>query len=322
MTGAALPDSGVPAGAAPAVARFALLVVSYGSSALLERNLAPLPVPEGGTVVVVDCRTDAVERDRVRELAARHGWEAVLLDRNAGFGGGMNAGAARALELGARVLVALNPDARIRPDALESLVAAAEADPWSIASPTILDAGGRVWFGGAALDLGTGETRGAARAGEIPRGRRVAWATGACFALSARLWQRLDGFDEDYFLYWEDVDLSHRALAAGARLVQLDDTIEHDQGGTHAGRREGPARSELYYYFNIRNRMLFAAKRLAADDVRRWSRSAPRAALSVVLRGGRRQLLSSAEPWRGGLRGLRDGRRIARGAVLERVGEG
>lgn len=300
-------------GAAPT--RFAVVVVSFGSSALLARNAARLELPEGGRVVVVDCFSSGAERERVRALGERHGWRTLLLDENAGFGGGTNAGAAAALEEGAEVLVALNPDATTDAASLARLVSAVAADPMLLASPTILSAEGRSWFAGADLYLDDGRVRAASARALEPAARRRAWATGACFAVSASLWRRLGGFDEDYFLYWEDIDLSHRALDAGARMALVDAVVVHEPGGTQEASAPGRAKSEAYYYFNIRNRMLYAVKRLAGEDVRRWRRSDARVARGVVLRGGRAQLLRSLAPWRAYLRGLRDGRRIARGSL-------
>ena len=291
---------------------FAVIVVNFSSSALLRDHAASLDVVPPGRVIVVDCFSGAAERERVRDLAIERGWECVLLDANEGFGGGTNAGAARALELGARVLVGLNPDATITPVALTSLVAAVAADPMLLASPRIVQSGGEPWFIGADLYLDDGIPRGARARERFAGAERLEWATGACFAISAELWARLSGFDEEYFLYWEDIDLSHRAIAAGARLELVDAEVVHDQGGTHAERRSSRAKSELYYYYNIRNRMLYAVKHLADDDVRRWARSSARIGYAVLLRGGRRQLVASWRPWRGYLRGLRDGRRIMR----------
>lgn len=290
---------------------FAVVIVSFGSSALLREHATTLRVAAPGRVVVVDCFSTGQERERVRAIALEQGWDAVLLDANAGFGGGTNAGAAHALRHGARVLVALNPDARIDAAGLAALVAAVAADPMLVASPRIVSATGAPWFTGADLYLDDGATRSVAARDRFPGARTLPWATGACFAVSAELWNALGGFDEDYFLYWEDIDLSHRALAAGARLRQVDALVVHDAGGTHTEVRSARAKSELYYYFNIRNRMLYAVKHLDDSEVRRWARSAPRTAYDVLLRGGRRQL-TSWRPWRGYLRGLRDGRRIAR----------
>ncbi|ROR67379.1 glycosyltransferase family 2 protein [Agrococcus jenensis] len=291
---------------------FAVIVVNFASSALLRDHAASLDAVPPGRVIVVDCFSGAAERERVRQLASEHGWDTVLLDTNDGFGGGTNAGAARAIEQGAGVLVALNPDATIERDSLARLVSAVAEDPMLLASPRIVQSSGEPWFVGADLYLDEGIPRGARARARFAGAERLEWATGACFAISAELWTLLGGFDEEYFLYWEDIDLSHRAIAAGARLELVDAEVVHDQGGTHAERRSARAKSELYYYFNIRNRMLYAVKHLPDVDVRRWARSSARIGYGVLLRGGRQQLVASWRPWRGYLRGLRDGRRIVR----------
>lgn len=291
---------------------YAVVIVSFASSGLLERQAASLELPGRGRVVVVDCFSSASERARVRAIAHEHGWDVVLLDTNAGYGGGTNAGARLALAQGADVVVALNPDASIDAEGLRRLVEAVAGDPMVLASPRILTGSGEPWFVGADLYLEDGVPRGARARDRFPGAARREWATGACFAISASLWTMLGGFDEEYFLYWEDIDLSHRALDAGARLAVVDARAVHDAGGTQRNVGPGRAKSETYYYFNIRNRLLYAVKHLDPDGIRRWQRSAPRVALAVLQRGGRRQLVSSLRPWRAYLRALRDGRRLVR----------
>ncbi|WP_347756885.1 glycosyltransferase family 2 protein [Agrococcus sp. ProA11] len=290
---------------------FAVVIVNFGSSTLLREHAASIELPAGGRIIVVDCFSGSREQARVRELAEEHGWTAVLLEENLGFGGGTNAGVARADELGARVVVALNPDARIDAASLRALVTAVQRDPMLLASPTIVGPGGEPWFAGADLYLADGAVRGARARPRFPGADRREWATGACFAISLELWHATGGFDEEYFLYWEDVDLSHRVLDRGGRWALVDATVVHDAGGTQEV-VPGRAKSDIYYYYNIRNRLLYAAKHLDEEHVRGWLRTAPRVGLDVLLRGGRRQLVVSIRPWRAYLRALRDGRRLVR----------
>lgn len=295
---------------------FAVVTVNYGSSALVARNFAGLDLPPEGRLIIVDSFTSEAERAAVGRVAAELGAESVLLDRNLGYGGGTNAGAARALQDGAQVVVPLNPDASISRDDLLTLVRGAHGTR-DLVSPQIVTGGGAVWFAGADLYLDDGTTAGRrARARHEGRPRRE-WATGACFAVDARLWRELGGFDEEYFLYWEDIDLSHRVLDAGGSLVIADAVVVHDEGGTHDGETTHRAKSATYYYYNIRNRMLYARKRLDRQTVKAWRRSSMRVAYAILLQGGRRQLLSPT-PWRAYLRGLRDGYRASRESGVAR----
>lgn len=295
---------------------FAVVTVNYGSSALIAENFGGLALPPQGRLIIVDSFSSTAEREAVRDVAGELGAECVLLDANLGYGGGTNAGAARALELGTEVIVPLNPDARIAIADLQTLVDAAHGTR-DLVSPRIVTGTGANWFAGADLYLDDGTTAGrAARARHEGRPRRE-WATGACFALSADVWRRLGGFDEEYFLYWEDIDLSHRVLDAGGSLVLSDAIVVHDEGGTHDGETSDRAKSATYYYFNIRNRMLYARMHLDPSGIRRWRRSSLRVGYGILLQGGRRQLLSAA-PWRAYLRGIRDGYRVSRGKAKAR----
>lgn len=295
----------------------AIVVVSFASAALLVENLVRSVASIGPElVVVVDNRSTRVERDAVLALAQAHGWVVEAPATNLGFGGGANAGIAAARARGARDLLLLNPDARIDGAAVDALRAASDPDGRSMLAPVILDAGGRTWFAGADLYLDDGTTRGATQRSRFPGAERWEWLSGACLWIPEEAWDLTGGFDEDYFLYWEDVDLSRRLVTAGGRLRVVPDAVAvHDEGGTHrdSGQR-GRAKSGVYYYYNIRNRMLFAAKHLDRQGMQRWRRGLLGSARDVVLRGGRRQLLHSTVAVRSAWRGVRDARRIVREA--------
>lgn len=270
----------------PAAARAGVVVVSYGPPEDLARNLATFDAASW-EVVVVDNLSTAGARHDVTALAREHGWHLVAMDTNAGFGAGSNAGAARALELGCDALLLLNPDAFLDADAALALVEHVRREPDALVAPTILRPDGSVWFAGARLDLRTGTTYGSGSG--VTEG--MPWLTGACFAVSAAGWRRVGGFDGDYFLYWEDVDLSWRWLEGGGTVVVRDDvTCVHEVGGTQGGGGRGTAKSATYYSYNCRNRLLFAALRLPRRQRLRWLAGAGRHAYRVVLRGGRRQL--------------------------------
>ncbi len=127
-------------------------------------------------------------------------------------------------------------------------------------------------------------------------------------------WSAVGGFDEDYFLYWEDIDFSLRVEDAGGRLILVDDvSAVHDEGGTQGvGSPDKRAKSPTYYFYNIRNRMLLADKLMDDRTVRRWAAVSSTAAREILLRGGRRQLLRPWKPVSAAWSGWYEGQRIAR----------
>jgi len=294
----------------------AVVVVGYGSSALLAENLAPLTRRlAGARTVVVDNRTTDDERQAMRRLAAEEGWELVEPGENLGFGLGMNAGAERALAGGADQLLLLNPDATIEPDDVETLRRSAAGEPLALLAPRILRPDGSVWFDGTDLHLADGRITASRKREQLGVVDAEQWLSGACLLVTAELWRRIGGFGDAYFLYWEDVELSFRARRAGGRVeVVPGATAIHAEGGTQgAGHASsGQAKSATYYYFNIRNRLVFASRNLPQDAVTRWRRASLPIAYEVLLQGGRRQFLRSLTPLKAAFRGVRDGLRASR----------
>lgn len=298
-----------------------VVVVNYGSSALLADSLGRLCPPDGPfSAVVVDNRSTDSERQRITTLAAASGWTVLLPDENLGFGAGMNLGVSAAFEAGADAVLLLNPDATIDRGSVDLLASAVRADPLLLAAPRIERPDGTLWSSGHDLDLRDGSSR--ARSKRIPDVPVQEWLTGACLMIARELWDAVGGFADEYFLYWEDIDLSARVLGAGGRLAIIEQAnAVHAEGGTQGQglRSAGSAKSATYYYFNARNRLLFAALRLEPEDVARWRRQDLRVVWRILLQGGRRQLVTA--PSRSllpALRGMRDGRRAARRVLAGR----
>lgn len=279
------------------LARVAVVVVNFRTSRLLEANLVRLQaaVPELG-IYVVDNYSSEVERATVVKLGARQGWTVIEAEGNRGFGAACNEGARCAMERGASWLLFLNPDAMIDRQALQVLTRRVAEESRVLVSPKIVRPDGSVWSDGNFLDLADGTIRSRRALASAPedggsQGELVPWVSGACLMVSADSWNELRGFDEEYFMYWEDVDLGYRAHRAGFRQeVLLDAVCVHDEGQSQTQVETGL--SPLYYRMNIRNRLMFAARRLPEDARSRWRRATPRVAMGIARRArGRRQFL-------------------------------
>ena len=296
-----------------------IVVVSFNSAALLVANLADRSV--GGPqdlVVVVDNSTDPAERAAVAGLCAEHGWVLVALPDNPGFGAGVNAGIAAARAAGCRTFLLLNPDAVIDQTVVDELREHSLREPLALIAPRIVDSAGAVYSQGGRLSLRDGRIRGRRDGDPAEQAGWVNWLTGACLVVHEDLLDRTGGLADGYFLYWEDVEFSHRCLQAGGSLVlRADLSVLHDEGGTQGARR-GRAKSATYYRWNCRNRLLFATQHLPRRDLLRWVLLTPVVSREVLLRGGRRQLLESTAPLRAVLRGSAEGVALALAALLRR----
>lgn len=198
-------------------------------------------------------------RAAVAAATARgHRVEALLLADNLGFAGGMNRGFEWAHSIGAEFALVLNNDLRLPADFLAPLVRSMADDPRLAAvAPTIVDENGRVWAQGGSCGFWPNTLRlnghGGAPAPREHGPENVDFVPGACVLARVAAVRDVGGFDEGYFMYWEDVDLCRRLARRGGRIVWLPWVRVTHLGGASAG----GGRSPLRKYFMARNCLRF-----------------------------------------------------------------
>jgi GT2 family glycosyltransferase len=207
-----------------------VVTVAYNSGPFLRELVASIyqTEPEVEVVVVDNASADGAVGSVKAEYPALR---IVRSEQNLGFGGGSNLGAARA---GGSYLVFVNHDALLSGGWLEALVSPLAEDPSvGLVTPKVLLRGdpGRINVAGLDVHLsGISMCRGlGAPRTALDEASEVAAISGVAFAIRRDLYEALGGFDEAYFLYMEDVDLSLRAWLAGTRCLYVPRAVvQHD----------------------------------------------------------------------------------------------
>jgi GT2 family glycosyltransferase len=236
-----------------------LIVVTYNSASLLlaffttltDTAYAPYEI-----IAVDNASTDAT----LSTLAAHSGVRVLAQPHNLGFGRACNLGAAAAH---GELLIFLNPDVTFTPGWLARLVATAAQRP----DAAILCPDTRYPHEGAQMP-------------ENPPIEEWAAVPGSAMLVRRSDWQALGGFDEQIFMYWEDVDLCWRAWLAGCTvLIDRGAIVFHTRGGSGGGTRWAAeaAKNGLYVHLKLmrwRYSLTFIA-RLAVTTLVRGLRGRP-----------------------------------------------
>jgi GT2 family glycosyltransferase len=266
------------------------VVVSYNSREELRACVAPLSGAEGVDLVVVDNASTDGSLEALLGLPVT----AVQLCRNGGFAHGCNAG----WRLGqAPFVLFLNPDAVLRPDDLDRLAQVLEQEPEvGAVAPRIVGADGVLQWSqrrfprlrsvyAQALFL----HRLLPAADELVRDEEAYarpgspdWVSGACILVRRTLLEQLDGFDEGFFMYCEDIDLCRRVRDAGYGV-----RFEPAAVAVHEGGASTPAGSMLPVLAASRLRYARKHRGSVAAALERLGIALSALTHAVAARGGR-----------------------------------
>lgn len=248
-----------------------VVVVSHDTRDQLRQSLRHLAAveEEWDELIVVDCASQDGTLEMLAEEFPRA--RVLALDQNVGFGRANNRGVE--LAQGDQLLL-LNSDAWPEPGTLRALSKSLDEDEGTaLVAPRLRYPDGRLQFSWAPATGLWGELlqKIRNRFEDRPRAHQRPplylrpvfdqdWFTAACVLLRRRAFDEVGGFDEAFFLYFEDVDLCRRLRLRGWKLTEVPQArAVHVKGGSGS-----PAtidleyrRSQLLYYARHRPRWEF-----------------------------------------------------------------
>lgn len=191
------------------------------------------------------------------------------LKTNIGFGRAVNEAAAHAKS---EFIYLLNPDALLKTsNDLEQLIAFANMHPHAgVIGSRVLEPSGKETKPRRHYPK---ENKMRTSLGKLPG--EIAWVIGASFLLRAGIFNQVNGFDPDFFLYGEEVDLCLRIRKRGFEIIfDSDVTVEHI-GSASANQLPSYQKKIL----KIKGLYLFLQKHYPLSDVRTLVRNDARRAL-------------------------------------------
>ena len=234
------------------VGSVAVVVVNWNSGAYLNKCLEAvlLQTISIAKIVVVDNASTDSSLALAGELLPHV--KLIQQSHNAGFAAGNNI-AVKVAE-GCEWIAFLNPDAFPEPDWLVRLLAAAKSRPEGALfgsrmiqalDPERLDGVGDAYHvSGVHWRIDHGQNV----RSPVVHGAEVFSVCGAAMLCRRDLFLEVGGFDESFFCYAEDVDLSFRLRLRGYRSWYVHDSLVHHVGSASAGKR-----SDFAVYHGHRN---------------------------------------------------------------------
>lgn len=224
-------------------------------------------------IVIVDNNSKDKSVEHFRNLKSNFKLQIIENKENYGFAGGNNVGLKYAMNMGSDYVIVINNDTRVDPGfAMELIKVAEEDEEIGIVSPKIYfeknyefhkdrykpeDKGKVIWYAGGVIDWNNmyGSNFGVDEvdSGQFDKQRKIAFATGACFLITKKALFKAGFFDERYFLYLEDMELSQRVLKSDLKIIFAPKSVVWHKVSQSSG-----IGSSLNDYFLTRNRLFFA----------------------------------------------------------------
>jgi|SRR5581483_5521138 len=188
----------------------------------------------------------------------------ITNEKNLGFPAGNNVAIRDAMARNPDYFLLLNNDTLVAPDFLSKLVEVAESDEEiGVVNPKILyfEPNDRIWFAGGFYKpwWSTGRVRGQNRRdiGKYNETREISFITGCACLIKAEVVRQIGLLDEVFFLGFEDLDWTVRAMRAGFRAFYVGSSVIWHKASYDTKKNLGKPTMDFY---RTRNSLLIARK--------------------------------------------------------------
>ncbi len=244
--------------------RIAVILVNYGQWELTRKCIDSLDQSRGvdfSITLVDNCSPGPVPP----WATSRPGLRFKRMEENIGFAGGNNTGFRMSLADEAEFTFFLNNDAEVLPETVRNLAGYLSENPRiGITAPSVYWASDpqKLWSAGGKLvkwKMRFEQVDLPCREFSPDEGVKVDFVSGCAMMIRTDLFSILDGFREDFFMYYEDADLCRKVVEQGYSVEVLpSETVLHNVASGSGGEL-----SKIAIYFSERNRIILSRDMLS-----------------------------------------------------------
>jgi len=151
----------------------------------------------------------------------------IKLSSNLGFGAAANSAIKKAIENGHKKFILFSQDVLLENTSCEKIIDKL-LDQKGIAFPTMLNRKtNQVFSKGGIINIFTGKI--ALKTKKVPK--NIYWSDGSCLAFDKNTFLKIDGFSENFFMYFEDVDFCLKARRNQINLIHVDTIASQNPNG-------------------------------------------------------------------------------------------
>ena len=246
--------------------KLGIFILNHNGIKWLEKNLNNIiEHSQNNKIIIIDNNSNdnSVEyiRSNFPQISIKFNY------KNYGFSKGYNNILLK--EFNFEYFILLNNDVVLTKDWLNPMLDLIKKDEISIIQPKILNllnkkqfdyagaAGGFIDITGIPFCRGRILNKIETDYGQYNTNMNIFWASGCCFMIKSELFQKLNGFDEDFFMHQEEIDLCWRAQAMNKKIYYCSEsTVYHHGGGTLE------SSNPIKHFYNHRNSLLLLFKNL------------------------------------------------------------
>jgi GT2 family glycosyltransferase len=247
--------------------KIGIIIVTYNSQKEIKRILESIIIQkyENLVVYIVDNNSSDDTLNIIQKYKSRISFCVISSRTNNGYAKGNNTGIQKAMAEGCELVFILNPDMQLEEKCIKILTERIMSDEKIGAiGPIVLDGNKSDDFiqsYGFYANFRTQKKEiifpGKKLTNEIPPEIYVDYVLGGAMMIRSRVLKIVGVFEEDYFMYNDELDISYRIKKAGFKTLCIRDAIVrhfHDFG------KNNPKGNNLMYYYIMRNKYLYFKK--------------------------------------------------------------